>query len=68
MEVLFVVVPLAIAFAGVAVIGYVWAVKAGQFDDLTTPAHQMLIDDAVDVQPTLEPPVASPRRQASSGR
>lgn len=45
MEALFVIVPLALAFAGGALIAYVWAVWSGQFDDMTTPAHQMLVDD-----------------------
>lgn len=45
MDVLFVIVPLAVAFAGGFVIAYVWAVRSGQFDDLTTPAHRMLVQD-----------------------
>ena len=24
---------------------YIWAVRKGQFDDLVTPAHEMLVDD-----------------------
>ena len=45
MTVLFVVLPLAVIFAGVAVIAFIWAAKGGQFDDLTTPAHRILHDE-----------------------
>jgi cbb3-type cytochrome oxidase maturation protein len=44
MEVLYVLVPFAIAFAGAALVAYVWAVRSGQLDDLKTPAHRMLLD------------------------
>jgi cbb3-type cytochrome oxidase maturation protein len=43
-EVLFVIVPFAIAFAGAALMSYVWAVRSGQFDDMTTPANQVIAD------------------------
>lgn len=45
MEVLYVIVPLAVAFAGGALMTYIWGVRSGQFDDMTTPAHQILVDD-----------------------
>ena len=45
MTVLFVVLPLALIFAGGAVIAFIWSAKTGQFDDLTTPAHRILHDD-----------------------
>lgn len=45
MEVLYVIVPLAVAFAGAAVLAYVWAVRSGQFDDMKTPAHRVLTED-----------------------
>jgi cbb3-type cytochrome oxidase maturation protein len=45
MEVLFVIVPLAVAFAGAAVLTFIWAVRSGQLDDLTTPASRVLVDD-----------------------
>ena len=49
MEVLFVIVPLAVAFAGFGALAFVWAVCARQFDDLSTPAHRILIDDEAPV-------------------
>lgn len=45
MMVLFVVLPLALVFAAGAVAAFIWAVRHGQFDDLTTPAHRILHDD-----------------------
>ncbi|MFN8574186.1 MAG: cbb3-type cytochrome oxidase assembly protein CcoS [Gemmatimonadaceae bacterium] len=45
MSVLFIVLPLALVIVGVAVFGYVWAARRGQFDDLDTPALRMLHDD-----------------------
>lgn len=45
MSVLFIVVPLALLVVLIAVIGYVWSARSGQFDDLDTPAMRMLHDD-----------------------
>lgn len=45
MNVLYLVIPLAIAFAGGAVWAFFRAARAGQFDDLETPAVRMLMDD-----------------------
>jgi len=45
MTVIYVVLPLALLFAGGALAAFIWAVKRGQFDDLTTPAVRMLHDD-----------------------
>jgi cbb3-type cytochrome oxidase maturation protein len=45
MTVLFVVLPLALIFAGGAVVAFIWAARSGQFDDLTTPAVRILHDD-----------------------
>ena len=45
MTVLFVVLPLALVFAGGAVAAFIWAARHGQFDDLTTPPLRILHDD-----------------------
>lgn len=45
MEVIFILLPLAVAVAGVMLALFVWAVKSGQFDDLHTPALRILVDD-----------------------
>jgi cbb3-type cytochrome oxidase maturation protein len=43
--VIYVVLPLALVIAIVAVIAFVWATRSGQFDDLDGPAVRMLDDD-----------------------
>ncbi len=45
MSILFFIVPLAFVLAGGAVAAFIWAVRQGQFDDLDTPAHRMVVDD-----------------------
>ncbi len=50
MSVMYIVLPLALLFAGAAVWAFIWAVRHGQLDDLHTPAARMLLDD--DEHPT----------------
>lgn len=45
MSVMYIVLPLALIFAGVFVAAFIWAVRQGQLDDLETPAARMLFDD-----------------------
>jgi len=45
MSVLFIVLPLAVALASVAVWGFIWATRGGQFDDLDTPPLRALHED-----------------------
>ena len=45
MGVMFLILPLALIFAAAALWAFITAVRTGQFDDLTTPAHRMLLDD-----------------------
>lgn len=46
MSVLYLVVPLAILLASLAVAAFTWAARRGQFDDLATPAVRALEDDS----------------------
>ena len=55
MSVLFIVVPLALLVVLAAVAAYIWSARAGQFDDLDTPAVRMLHDDGA-TPPTEAPP------------
>ncbi len=57
METIFVLLPLALLIAAIAVGLFVWAARTGQFDDLDTPAIRILFDD--------EEPRRSPSRDAS---
>lgn len=45
METIFVLLPLALLIATIAVGFFVWAARTGQFDDLETPAVRILFDD-----------------------
>ena len=45
MEILYLLIPLGLVLLGIAVWGFMWAVKSGQFDDLEGPAHRILMDD-----------------------
>jgi cbb3-type cytochrome oxidase maturation protein len=44
-ETIFVLLPLALLIAAIAVGFFVWAARSGQFDDLETPAVRILFDD-----------------------
>jgi cbb3-type cytochrome oxidase maturation protein len=45
-SVIFIVIPLAILMAGIAVAAFAWSARQGQLDDLDTPAVRILHDDA----------------------
>jgi len=45
MSILFTLIPLAILLLAFAVWAFFWAVRSGQFDDLDTPAVQILLDE-----------------------
>ncbi|MCA9285171.1 MAG: cbb3-type cytochrome oxidase assembly protein CcoS [Phycisphaerales bacterium] len=44
MSVIYIVLPLALLLAAIAVAAFVWAVRGGQFDDLDTPAWRVVAD------------------------
>lgn len=48
MSVIYVLLPLAVLLASIALYAFIRSVKAGQFDDLDTPAHRILHDDDED--------------------
>lgn len=58
METVFVLLPLALLIAAIAVGFFIWAAMSGQFDDLDTPAVRILFDD--------ETPAGSSRPLAAS--
>lgn len=52
MIILLMLVPLSLMLLGFAIGAFVWAVRKGQFDDMDTPALDILCDDTrVDVSP-----------------
>jgi cbb3-type cytochrome oxidase maturation protein len=46
MAVLYIILPLALILAAVALAAFFWSVHRGQMDDLDTPPVRMLFDDA----------------------
>jgi len=54
MSVVFILLPLALLFVGIAITWFVWAVRSGQFDDLETPAVRILFDDEPAAVPSEE--------------
>jgi cbb3-type cytochrome oxidase maturation protein len=61
-EVIFVLLPLALLIAAIAVAFFIWAAKTGQFDDLETPAVRILFDDEEPRRPAACDPSAPVRR------
>ena len=55
MAVVYILLPLALLFAAAALWVFVRAVRAGQFDDLDTPAVRVLHDDDEPVEEGEEP-------------
>ncbi len=53
MSSLYLLIPLALLLLGVSVWAFFWAVRGRQFDDLDSPALQILLDD--DRAPPAEP-------------
>ncbi len=45
MSALYLVIPLALLVAGMAVAAFIWVVRSGQLDDVDTPARRILFDD-----------------------
>ena len=45
MNILFLTLAISLVLALFFLIGFIWATRKGQYDDLTTPSQRMLIDD-----------------------
>ncbi len=45
MSILFALIPLGMLLLVIAIAAFFWAVRAGQFDDLDSPAVRILLDD-----------------------
>jgi cbb3-type cytochrome oxidase maturation protein len=54
MSVIFLLIPLSILFAVAFLLAFIWSVRAGQFEDTTTPSMRVLLDEKVSLKP--EPP------------
>lgn len=60
MTILLMLIPISLVLLGVAVYAFIWAVRRGQFEDLDTPALDILVDDEVNPVPSTRPPRAGP--------
>jgi cbb3-type cytochrome oxidase maturation protein len=45
LEILYLLIPVTLVLAGIALLLFIWAIHSGQFDDLETPAIRVLFDD-----------------------
>ena len=45
MTIIFVLIPISLLLLVVAIGAFFWATRSGQFDDLDSPAHRILLDD-----------------------
>ncbi|MEK6706614.1 MAG: cbb3-type cytochrome oxidase assembly protein CcoS [Bdellovibrionota bacterium] len=48
MNIIVILLPLALLLAFTFVAAFVWASHQGQYDDLETPAHRMLLDETAE--------------------
>ncbi|MCO5143337.1 MAG: cbb3-type cytochrome oxidase assembly protein CcoS [Oligoflexia bacterium] len=46
MNILFLLIPIATGIGIAGVIAFIYAVRKGQFDDLSTPAYRILVDES----------------------
>ena len=46
MSVIFLLIPLSIVIASCFLIGFIWAVRSGQYEDTFTPSMRVLTDEA----------------------
>lgn len=60
MTILLMLIPISLVLLGIAVYAFIWAVRRGQFEDLDTPALDILVDDEVKPVPSTRPPGAGP--------
>lgn len=63
MNILLALVPISLVLLGLAIWAFVWAVRRGQFDDLETPALDILAENEAPVPRTTTPP-ESPQEHA----
>ncbi len=49
MSVIVILVIVGVIVAGLFLLGFIWAVKSGQYDDMYSPSVRVLFDDATEV-------------------
>ncbi|HEY0862210.1 MAG TPA: cbb3-type cytochrome oxidase assembly protein CcoS [Pseudoxanthomonas sp.] len=72
MTILLMLIPISLVLLGLAVAAFIWAVRRGQFDDLDTPALDILDDEdarkPAHAQATTDPESDDAASAAESGR
>lgn len=48
MTIIYILIPVSLVLLGVALWGFFWAVRSGQFDDLDSPAYRILMEERRD--------------------
>lgn len=48
MDILLYLIPIALTLGLIGLIGFLWTLKSGQYDDLEGAAHRILLDDDED--------------------
>lgn len=61
MNIMLLLIPISLVLLGAAIWAFVWAVRRGQFDDLDTPALDILTDDDRPQRPAPADPAHPPR-------
>lgn len=55
MEILYVMIPVGLILAGIAVLAFILSVRSGQYDDLEGQGYRILMDDDDPMIPKYEP-------------
>ncbi len=63
MDILYLLIPLALLILGIAIGGFIWAVKSGQFEDMQGPAYRILMDDDDPLIPKYTTRNTSPKKK-----
>ncbi|MHB8453420.1 MAG: cbb3-type cytochrome oxidase assembly protein CcoS [Acidiferrobacterales bacterium] len=58
MDIVYLLIPMAVVLVALDAFSLLWAIKAGQFDDLEGPAHQILMDEDEPQEPVPGKPAA----------
>jgi len=55
MEILFLLIPIAVVMAAIAIAAFIFSVRSGQYEDMEGPGHRILMDDDDPLIPEYHP-------------
>lgn len=67
MSIVYLLIPIAIILASIAIWAFFWSVNSGQYEDLESPAHSILYDDDEELIPPEAKADPSENRSARIG-